>query len=150
MSERDHLGAGALAFFSADHRACDALWAKVEAAGEAGDRGAMREAFAAFDRSMRRHFDMEEQVLFPAFERVTGMTMGPTQVMRSEHAQMRGLLDQMAAALDGDPEAVLDQGDTLLMLVQQHNRKEEGVLYPMCDARLGGEWASVAAALARY
>ena len=150
MTDRENVGAGVLAFFAADHRACDVLWTSVEAAGEEDDDAAIRSAFSAFDRAMRRHLAMEEEVLFPAFEKATGMVAGPTRVMRAEHAQMRGLLDQMAAALASDPTAVLDTGDTLLMLVQQHNRKEEGMLYPMCDAHLGTDWPAIAASLAAY
>ena len=41
---------------------------------------------------MLRHFEMEEAVLFPAFEEATGMTQGPTMVMHAEHVQMKGVL----------------------------------------------------------
>lgn len=144
--------AGPAAFFTGDHHVCDDLWAAVEAAAEAGDDAtAAIAAFAAFDAAMRRHFDMEEQVLFPAFESATGITRGPTVVMRTEHDQMRGVLDQIArAAARRDLDGVLDHGDTLLMLVQQHNVKEEGMLYPMCEAHLGDRWREIAEALARY
>lgn len=124
-------------FFTDDHRACDAAWTEVERLVDAGDPDGPA-AFHRFAAAMERHFRMEEDVLFPAFEAATGMSGGPTAVMRMEHEQMRGLLRQMASAADADPEALLDQGDTLLMLVQQHNVKEEGMLYPMCDVRLGG------------
>lgn len=147
MGERAKPEAGAAAFFSGDHQHCDELWAAVEAAAEGGDEAAAKAAFGIFAQAMRRHMDMEEQVLFPAFEKQTGMTMGPTRVMRLEHDQMRGLLGQMEGA---PASALLDHGDTLLMLIQQHNVKEEGVLYPMCDAHLRGGWPAVAAKLARY
>lgn len=149
MSERIDPAAGPVAFFTADHRACDALWAEVEAAADAGDRARVTAAFAAFDAAMRRHMDMEEQVLFPAFEQATGITMGPTRVMRAEHQQMRGLLDEMARCA-GDDGALLDHGDTLMMLIQQHNAKEEGMLYPMCAAHLRGGWAAIAQQLATH
>ena len=41
----------------------------------------------------------------------------------------------------GDTEEALDLGDTLLMVIQQHNVKEEGMLYPMAENMLAGEWA---------
>jgi hemerythrin-like domain-containing protein len=64
--------------------------------------------------------------------------------MRSEHQQMRGLLDQMASAASaGDHQELLDQGDTLLLLIQQHNQKEEGVLYPMAARALAERWAEL-------
>jgi len=142
--------AGPLAFFTDDHHRCDELWAAVEAAADRGDEAATREAFAKFEAALRRHLEMEEQVLFPEFEQATGMTMGPTQVMRAEHAQMRGVLDQMARAADRDLDQLIEHGDTLLMLTQQHNAKEEGVLYPMVQAHLGDVWEPIARRLATY
>ncbi len=139
-------------FFTKDHRACDAIWAEVEAAVDAGDTAAAKAAFERFAARTRRHLDMEEQVLFPAFERATGMHGGgPTMVMRMEHERMRAVLDGMSGlAASGNLEDVVDHGDTLLMLTQQHNMKEEGMLYPMADARLGGLWAEVADGIARF
>ncbi len=141
-------------FFPADHRHCDELWAKVEAAADgAGPESvkAAARAFADFDAAMRLHLDMEEEILFPEIERAMNMHgMGPTQMMRMEHAQMRGVLDTMArAAAAGELDGVLDHGDTLMMLIQQHNLKEEGILYPMAARALGGAWAGIGEKLAR-
>lgn len=127
---------GLVDFFSADHRACDLLWAEVEGAADLA--GAV-EAFRRFDAAMRRHLAWEEDTLFPAFEQATGHHgFGPTVIMRGEHDQMRALLDEMdrCAATD-DLDGVLAQGDTLMMLIQQHNSKEEGMLYPMAEEALG-------------
>ena len=61
---------------------------------------------------------------------------------------MRGLLGQMAeAAARGDSQELLDQGDTLLMLIAQHNQKEEGMLYPMAEQALDAEWSDLRARL---
>ena len=79
-------------------------------------------------------------MLFPAFEDATGMRMGPTQVMRMEHEQMRAMMNAAAAALaGGDREGFLGQVDSLLITMQQHNMKEENVLYPMCDQHLADQ-----------
>jgi len=125
---------------------------RVEAAADGADRDALRAAWRDFEASLREHLDMEEQVLFPAFEAATGMTdSGPTFVMRMEHEQMRGLLEQMGTALErGDHDALLDQGDTLLMLIQQHNQKEEGMLYPMSERALASEWPALHERVAAY
>lgn len=140
---------GLSGFFAADHRACDALWAEVEAAVDGGDAAAATDAFRVFEAAMQRHLSMEEEVLFPAFERATGMTGGPTQVMRSEHGRMRAVLGQMAGlASAGQLNELVDQGDTLLMLIQQHNAKEEGILYPMAQQHLAGDWDELRARLA--
>lgn len=151
MSEPISLEAGPTAWFTADHRRVDELWTEVEGAVDEEDAPLILAAWTAFDAAMRRHLDMEEQVLFPAFEEVTGMTQGPTQMMRYEHQQIRGLLDHMAEAVRGERwEPLLDYGDTLLMVNQQHNVKEEGMLYPMMQMHLGREWPALAARLARY
>jgi len=130
-----------VAYFMNDHRECDERWAEVESAAD-GDGDTVRDAFQRFDRTMRTHLQMEEEVLFPAFEQATGMVdAGPTFVMRMEHEQMRGLLEHMAQALErGAIQELLDQGDSLLMLIQQHNSKEEGMLYPMAQRALGAQW----------
>lgn len=139
-------------FFTADHRHCDETWADLEACATRGDAEGTRAAWARFDHEMRRHFTMEEEVLFPAVEDATGMQGGgPTQVMRHEHVQMRAILDQMArAAAEGRTEALLDHGDSLLMLIQQHNVKEERILYPMADQVLGAAWPGLEERLGSY
>lgn len=144
--------AGLAGFFMQDHRNCDALWARLEGLLDNGDSDAARQAWREFDGSMRRHLAMEEDVLFPAFDASSGMGGGgPTAMMRMEHQQMCGLLDQMGIAMStGDAEETLDLGDTLLMLIQQHNVKEEGMLYPMAENMLAGEWADLAAKLEKY
>ena len=143
---------GPHAFFTHDHRACDAVWADLERALDASDEARALELWPKYDKAMRRHFDMEEQVLFPALERATQMPgPGPTEVMRREHAQMRAVLDQMAEEVrSGNLEGLLDHGDTLLMLVQQHNVKEEGILYPMADQTLWDGWETIAQELSKY
>jgi len=128
-------------FFTIDHRRCDELWAEVEAAAAE----ALAERWHSFQGETLRHLRMEEEVLFPAFEQATGMIeRGPTFLMRSEHEQMRGLLEQMAAAADGgDSQELVDLGDTLLMLIQQHNQKEEHMLYPLAEQALKADWPTI-------
>ncbi len=139
-------------FFTLDHRRCDENWAEVEAVAEAGNAEAKQAKWRIFRDTMLRHLRMEEEVMFPAFEQATGMTSGgPTFVMRSEHEQMRGLIEQMGAAADGDDyQELVDLGDTLLMLIQQHNQKEEGMLYPMAEQALMDDWATISERLSEY
>jgi len=129
---------------SHDHRQCDELFVAVEKA--VGDRAwdAAASAFDRFGKAMLSHFKAEESVLFPAFEERTGMRMGPTQVMRGEHAQMRELIEAAEAALSvRDASDYSGYAETLLIMMQQHNMKEENVLYPMCDQHLSDQYASL-------
>ncbi len=53
--------------------------------------------------------------------------------MRGEHAEIRALRDEAYAAIEANqPAEALATIDTLNVLIQQHNVKEENVLYPMC------------------
>lgn len=128
------------AFLTPDHQHCDALFAAAEAAAAQGDWHAAAEAWSRFQDALRHHFAMEEEVMFPAFEARTGMTQGPTQVMRMEHRQMSDLLNQLSdAAARQDADAFLGDCETLLIIMQQHNMKEEQMLYHMADQVLAGE-----------
>ncbi len=127
-----------------DHRRCDDLFADAEQAIAQKNPEAAKAAFEHFKQAILAHFDSEEKTLFPTFEAKTGMSMGPTQVMRMEHAQMRLLLDEAGEALSsGNLEDYLGQAETLLIMMQQHNMKEENVLYPMCDQHLSAELGAV-------
>jgi iron-sulfur cluster repair protein YtfE (RIC family) len=122
------------------HKHCDELFADAEAAAAAGDWARCKSMLERFRGEMEGHFSTEEKMLFPAFETATGMTGGPTQMMRIEHAQMRELMDQMQTALAQTArEDFAGTAETLLVFMQQHNMKEENILYPMCDRSLAGQ-----------
>ena len=122
------------------HRHCDDLFVAAEEAVQRGDWAAAVPAFEHLRDQMQAHFAAEEDLLFPAFEAATGASSGPTRVMRFEHEQMRPLLAQLEAACAArDAEAYAGVAETLLILMQQHNMKEENILYPMCDQALGAE-----------
>ena len=135
-------------FMTDDHRHCDDLFAEVEQGIAKKNLPAAKAAFAHFRNAMLAHFDCEEKTLFPSFEEKTGMRMGPTEVMRMEHSQMRALLDDAVDALEqGNSDDYLGLADTLLIMMQQHNMKEENILYPMCDQHLAAETPALLAHL---
>ena len=122
------------------HRRCDNFFSDAEqaVAAEAWDRAT--EAFKNFSDAVDQHFEAEENLIFPAFETKSGMSMGPTQVMRDEHTQMRELMSAAREALAAkDADDYSGNAETLLIMMQQHNMKEENVLYPMCDDHLAGQ-----------
>ena len=130
----------------AHHRHCDDLFVAAEEAVGRGDWAAAASAFERFHAQMLAHFAAEEDLLFPAFETAAGSSSGPTRVMRLEHEQMRPLLAQLGAACAArDGEDYAGVAETLLILMQQHNMKEENILYPMCDQALGPEAERIAA-----
>lgn len=136
--------------FMADHQACDARFARLEAALAAGDADEASGGFAAFQAALVDHFAAEEEIMFPAFESRSGLRGGPTVVMRGEHEQMRSLCKLIEQAMAGGNFAQAAKlADTLFSLLQSHNMKEEQILYPMCDATLADDPTTVAAAVAR-
>ena len=134
----------------AHHKHCDDLFSAAEEAAQRGQWQACNDAYVSFAAALLAHFDAEETLLFPAFEKATGMTSGPTQMMRMEHGQMRELLNQLEAAmLAKDADTFSGVAETLLILTQQHNMKEENILYPMCDQALGSEVEQLTAQLTK-
>ncbi len=127
-------------YLTDDHRACDEVFAKMEESASKGSAKDAAETFNAFAGSMEHHFQMEERVLFPEFEQKTGMTQGPTQVMRMEHEQMRRLIGDMSAAVEADDtNRFFGLSETLMILIQQHNMKEEQMLYTMIQQHMSAE-----------
>jgi iron-sulfur cluster repair protein YtfE (RIC family) len=124
-------------FMQQHHRDCDDLFARAEASATDGDWSNTASHWAGFCQLMEYHLRMEEEVLFPAFEAQTGQTQGPTMVMRMEHQQVRALLAEMSSCLEGqNQERFLGLAESLMVLIQQHNMKEEQMLYPMTDRAL--------------
>lgn len=124
-------------YLTEEHRQCDALYAELEKHVQKDEWEKAQDVFRSFQEETLAHFKKEEEVLFPEFEKTTGITMGPTHVMRMEHSQARELLERMKSSLEKrSKEGFLSIGDTLMILIQQHNMKEEQILYPMCDQHL--------------
>ncbi|HDN27965.1 MAG TPA: hemerythrin domain-containing protein [Thioploca sp.] len=129
---------------SQEHSRCDELFAQAEDMVAKNQWAHAATDFANFETAMERHFTREEQVLFPTVEQCTGQTAGPTQVMRMEHQQMRQVFAEMQNSLtQQDSEQYLGLSETLLMLMRQHNAKEEQMLYPMSDRVLNDEVPSI-------
>jgi len=120
-----------------EHRECDTLFAEAEGAVATNSWEEASAAFLAFSDQTLLHFKKEETELFPAFEGHTGMTQGPTQVMRFEHDQVREILKTMAEAIQNkEKDTYLSLAESMMILLQQHNMKEEQMLYNMCDMQL--------------
>ncbi len=125
---------------TANHRQCDLLFSRAEAFIARDDWEQGRPAFDHFRNAMKQHFSMDEEVLFPSLEQCTEQTMGPTRVMQMEHEQMRQLLFDMEEALAReDRDQYLGFARTLMVIIQQHNTREEQILFPMSDQAFGSE-----------
>ncbi len=126
-------------YLTNDHRRCDDVFAKMEEQAHNSLLDA-KELTQEFIANMERHFQMEERVMFLEFETKTDMTMGPTEMMRQEHSQMRNLMSQLLEAIENDDkDKFFGLSETLMILLQQHNMKEEQMLYAMAQQHLSAE-----------
>ena len=126
-------------FLTSDHGRCDGFFADMEKKATESLASA-KESCEAFIHETEKHFQMEERVMFEEFETKTGMREGPTAMMRHEHAQMRGLMSQMLEAIKaGNSDKFFGTTETFMILQQQHNMKEEQMLYPMAQQHLNAE-----------
>ncbi len=86
--------------------------------------------------ALRRHIYLEEAILFPPL-RDAGL-FAPILVMLREHGEiwstMEDLATQLGVAHGGGPSA--ERCRTLLAQLEQHNLKEEAVIYPHADTAL--------------
>ncbi len=127
-------------FMECDHARLHSIFPDVARLLGAGSFQESAHRFAEGACGLGRHIDAEERVLFPAFEEATGITSGPTVVMRAEHLEIRRLMDATRAAL-GLPDA--DKSSEALRqlvgAVSAHSAKEVQVLYPLTDNAIGGE-----------
>jgi hemerythrin-like domain-containing protein len=124
-------------YLTNDHKLCDDAFIEAENCVSASLWDRAEICFQKFSDALEHHFAMEEKVLFLAFENAIGSAEGPTNVMRNEHRQIRGITSMLDQALKRrDANAFLGHAETLNILVQQHNMKEEGILYLMADRLL--------------
>jgi len=117
-----------------EHRECDEVFVSAEKAVIDGDFEEAEKLFLEFADNVLRHFKKEEESLFPTFEEISGSSEGPTRIMKFEHEQVKGLIGKMAEAVESkDKDAYLSLAESMMILLQQHNMKEEQMLYAMCD-----------------
>lgn len=134
--------------YAEDHDRLDALFTSFQQLKRV-DYPNAKLNFREFKFGLQRHIIWEEEILFPHFERITGMSGGgPTEVMRQEHRQILDSLELLHAKVRvQDPDS--DQEESILLgVLASHNQKEEMILYPTIDRLLGEqETAGVFAAM---
>lgn len=106
------------AMLTAQHRTCDAAFAKIEQAALRKEWTDAATALKAFLDETESHFNYEEHLLFPALEAATPSAADPTSVMRGEHQQMRELFKDLRYSIGkSDPRLLADVAETLLFLM---------------------------------
>ena len=121
------------AYFKNDHERLDGLFLQFQASQKDNPSQA-KEYFRDFKSGLERHIAWEEELLFPLFEKTTGMSEGgPTAVMRYEHEGLRETLRNIHSKVQSDRFDTQAESVILMAVLCEHNRKEENILYPMID-----------------
>lgn len=84
--------------------------------------------------ALRRHIYLEEEFAFPPI-REGGLTM-PIMVMEREHGLLWNAMDDLEERLAAGDSDVSDRCHEMLALLEQHNSKEEPIIYPHLDRQL--------------
>jgi regulator of cell morphogenesis and NO signaling len=120
-------------YYERDHDRLDNLFINFQKS-KRQDFAKAKENFVAFKFGLQRHIIWEEEVLFPLFEKETGLiNQGPTFVMRNEHRMIGEKLEAIHKKVQvADPNSDTEENE-LLAILSSHNDKEEKVLYPAID-----------------
>lgn len=108
---------------------------------EARDQNVVRarKLFHEFKSGVEKHMAWEEEILFPAIERRTGMHMpGPAVLVRFQHQHIRTLFEKISAQIEKEG-VTAEEIKELLDLLVLHHQEEERILYPWIDLSLDKE-----------
>jgi len=126
-------------FMMKDHQLIDGYFDRAGTAAKAGDFATLEREATEFLNRIAVHIDVEDRVLFAAFEERTGMTQaGPSVTMREEHREMEPIFETMREAVAArDAAKYLAAAAQLVQILSPHNQKEETMMYPMIDDAMG-------------
>lgn len=127
-------------YMTDDHRKCDENFGQIEILVEQNNFDEAKKEFSKWKMGMENHLRKEEGYLFSQVEAKLGGKIGPIIVMEMEHQQMRDLFERMDRSIDEkDVNTYLGLSESCMILIQQHNMKEEQMLYPLIDRALSEE-----------
>ena len=120
-----------------DHQRCDDLFLHADESIRLKNWAQAQDCFLLFRNAMEHHLGMEEKILFPAFEQAIRNSEGPIGMLRLEHGRIRGMIERMTEAVrHGSAIDFILHSETFILLQNQHNQKEEELLYPLLDKLL--------------
>ena len=118
----------------ADHARIDGLLTELQHFLRVGALAEADQHFAALDKALSRHMAAEEELRFPAIQRMTEAVARAVPGMLVEHGELRALLPDLAEALAKQDvlasEALLPQ---LRRSLARHHEDEEHLVYPITD-----------------
>jgi len=112
---------------------------KLNKLGEAPSReevqGLTSELATFWENGGQAHFREEEEILLPAFARYAPVDQQPVIDLLLEHVRIRSLV---ASIVGGEGDVIADLRQ-LGVLLEQHVRKEERIVFPLIESALPEE-----------
>lgn len=119
-----------------DHRRMEELLTDAMGLARHGDWEGARTRTHEYAVGLRRHADIEDITLFPAYLEATN-DLQPIELMLSEHHDVRFGIDALERAVRArDLDSAEDALARLLEVTEQHHAKEEELLFPGMDDAL--------------
>ena len=117
-----------------DHARLDGLFTELQHFLRVGALAEAYRHFAALEQGLNRHMAAEEELLFPAMQRMTEAVARAVPGILTEHGDLRALLPDLADALARKDvlasETLLPQ---LRRSLARHHEDEERLVYPITD-----------------
>jgi len=124
----------------ADHARIDGLLTEIQHFLRVGALAEADWHLTTLTEALSRHMAAEEDLLFPAMQRMTQAVARAVPGMLAEHGELRSLLPELAAAVAKQDvlasEALLPQ---VRRSLARHHEDEEHLVYPISDWALSPE-----------
>lgn len=134
-----------------DHRRYEAMLGQLEEQAEIEDWSAVRATFDRLRRELALHIDMENRVLYPAYEALPGTPPAPTAALRREHDEIARLLRDAAHVLEhSNSDLFLEALGMLDRALTRHHENEEEFFLPMAGHALLARKQEVLRRLAEF
>lgn len=126
-----------------EHALAQEKLARLDQALASHDWQAVLEVAQWLFDELKLHNEAEERWLFPRLEANLGPGPGPVAAMRHEHRVIWAHEEALMACLKqfppADPAAASEHAHQIVEVLSAHIFKENNVLYPMAEQRLGAE-----------
>ncbi|MBI3405415.1 MAG: hemerythrin domain-containing protein [Acidobacteria bacterium] len=123
-----------------DELECMLTEQKMDADWGAEEREDFEWVAGVLGKHLVHHIQKEEQLLFPVLEAYLPRDIGPLDVLRGEHSNLRFTFDRLCVTAEERSDGAADDetvrefqlyGASLLRMVRDHIYKEDRVLFPM-------------------
>lgn len=120
-----------------DHENFESAVYKCRSACDDANWPLVQQVFNELVTSYKFHVQIEEEVLFPAYEQHPDVPRDPTDSLRADHTQIFRLMENILQQLGQSPDdSVAEDLSLLYRTLIRHHEKEEQIFLPMASQAL--------------